>query len=354
MNKSSGHKKAPVAPTTRALESNAVNDQENSVMTNHSTAVSNVIPFRQAKLLLVDQDGEPFVPMKPIVEGMGLAWQTQHRKLVEGRFASTITIMVIVAEDGKNREMACLPLKKLPGWLMSIHASKVRKDLRDDVLAFQNECDDVLWAYWNEGHAVNHRPQGQSMTLIGQTIGTDGFHCLGALLDGKVRQLPAKTRQRAKMHVWSQVHKAFSVVSAQDIPADQLDSARNFIAAYALEGEWIGKEEESTSKVKWPARRWLEEEKPHTKNRMTDFQGRGNMMLAYDMLYGPESMSPTFQAIAELEKQGHDLEACRFEVSALKFHLKDARCIIDTLRKLIENSEGKGIRFAVGVQEGAA
>ena len=45
------------------------------------------------------------------------------------------------------------------------------------------------------------------------------------------------------MHVWSQVHKAFSVVSAQDIPADQLDSARNFIAAYAIEGEWLPKEE---------------------------------------------------------------------------------------------------------------
>ncbi|MFJ2456055.1 Bro-N domain-containing protein, partial [Pseudomonas protegens] len=68
-------------------------------------------------------------------------------------------------------------------------------------------------------------------TLIGQTIGTDGFHCLGAVLDGKLRQLPAKTRHRARMHIWSQVHKAFSVVSAQDIPADQLDSARNFIAA---------------------------------------------------------------------------------------------------------------------------
>ena len=28
-----------------------------------------------------------------------------------------------------------------------------------------------------------------------------------------------------------------------DIPAEQLDSARNFIAAYALEGEWLGREE---------------------------------------------------------------------------------------------------------------
>ncbi|MGP5475978.1 phage antirepressor N-terminal domain-containing protein, partial [Pseudomonas helleri] len=145
---------------------------------NNSTAVSNVIPFRSAKLLLVDQAGEPFVPMKPVVEGMGLAWQTQHRKMMDGRFASVVTIMVTTGVDGKQYEMACLPLRKLAGWLMSIHASKVRPELRDGVIAYQNECDDALWSYWNQGHVVNHRPAGQGLTLIGQTIGTDGFHML--------------------------------------------------------------------------------------------------------------------------------------------------------------------------------
>lgn len=61
-------------------------------------------------------------------------------------------------------------------------------------------------------------------TLIGQTIGTDGFRCLGAVLDGKVKHLPVPVRKRAKQHIWSQVHKAFSVVSAQDIPADQMEA----------------------------------------------------------------------------------------------------------------------------------
>ncbi|WP_312963909.1 BRO-N domain-containing protein [Stutzerimonas nitrititolerans] len=84
---------------------------------------------------------------------------------------------------------------------------------------------------------------GTMGTLIGQTIGTDGFHCLAAVLDGKVRHLPAPARRGAKNHIWSQVHKAFSVVTAEDIPAAQLDSARNFIAAYHVqEGEWLPKE----------------------------------------------------------------------------------------------------------------
>ncbi len=83
-------------------------------------------------------------------------------------------------------------------------------------------------------------------TIRGQTIGTDGFHCLAAVLDGKVRHLPAPARRGAKNHIWSQVHKAFSVVTAEDIPAAQLDSARNFIAAYHVqEGEWLPKEEKA-------------------------------------------------------------------------------------------------------------
>lgn len=213
-------------------------------MKNHSTATAQVIPFRQKELLLVDNQGIPFVPMKPIVEGMGLSWQGQHAKLSGGRFAGTIKEILIVAQDGKGREMTCLPLRKLTGWLMSIHPNKVRPELREGIIAYQNECDDALWAYWNDGVAVRHDDRSAA-SVLSTTIGTDGFHCLGAVLDGKVRQLPAPARRRAKMHVWSQVHKAFSVVSAEDIPANQLDAARNFIAAYVLEGEWIPAEQKS-------------------------------------------------------------------------------------------------------------
>ena len=82
--------------------------------------------------------------------------------------------------------------------------------------------------------------EGKMNTLIGQTIGTDGFHMLGAVVKGKVSGLPATAQRRATMKIWSQTHAAFGVRSAADIPADQLDAARNFIAAYVvLEGEYI-------------------------------------------------------------------------------------------------------------------
>ncbi len=217
---------------------------ENNVQARTGLAVS----FRQKELLLVDRDGTPYVPMKPVVDGMGLDWKSQHRKLVGGRFESTMVEMTIVAQDGKSREMTCLPLRKLTGWLMSIHPNKVRPELRDGIIAYQNECDDALWEYWNEGHAVRDEGAGDALSIIGRTIGTDGFHCLAAVVDGKVKRLPAALRRGAKNHIWSQVHKAFSVVTAEDIPAGQLDAARNFVAAYALDGEWLPKEKRTQDK----------------------------------------------------------------------------------------------------------
>jgi len=63
------------------------------------------------------------------------------------------------------------------------------------------------------------------------------------LIDGKVRHLPPHARRSARLRVWAQVHRAFGVASAENIPADQMDSARNFVAAYVVEGEWQARDE---------------------------------------------------------------------------------------------------------------
>lgn len=83
---------------------------------------------------------------------------------------------------------------------------------------------------------------GAADRILNSTIGTDGFRVLGALVAGKVRALPPATRRRATMKLWAQVHAAFNVRSAEDIPVNQLDSARNFVAAYVLEGELLDRE----------------------------------------------------------------------------------------------------------------
>lgn len=114
------------------------------------------VPFHGKTLYVVDQDGEPFTPMKPIVEGMGLNWDSQLDKVRANKARWGVAIIAIPSRGGKQ-ETLCIPLRKLPGWLATIHPSKVRPEIRERIETYQRECDDALWAYWTQGHAINHR-----------------------------------------------------------------------------------------------------------------------------------------------------------------------------------------------------
>ncbi|OTA14032.1 antirepressor [Xenorhabdus beddingii] len=114
------------------------------------------VPFYDDELYVVEHNNEPYVPMKPIVEGMGMDWTGQLNKLRQ-RFKSTIEEISMVAADGKMRDMICLPLRKLAGWLQTIYPNKVKPEIRDKVIRYQDECDDVLYEYWTKGIAVNPR-----------------------------------------------------------------------------------------------------------------------------------------------------------------------------------------------------
>ena len=59
-----------------------------------------------------------------------------------------------VAQDGKQRETLCIPLRKLNGWLFTINPQKVRPEIKETVELHQNECFLALYNYWNEGYAV--------------------------------------------------------------------------------------------------------------------------------------------------------------------------------------------------------
>ncbi|MCG2575203.1 phage antirepressor N-terminal domain-containing protein [Acinetobacter sp. ME22] len=114
------------------------------------------VPFHEAELYLIEQNGQPYTPMKPIVEGMGLAWQAQLAKFNSNVQRWGIT-KIVIPTLGDLQEMVCLPLRKLFAWLMTISPNKVKPELRETVIMYQNECDDVLWDYWTKGQAINQR-----------------------------------------------------------------------------------------------------------------------------------------------------------------------------------------------------
>lgn len=102
--------------------------------------------------LTIIENGNTFVPIKPICQALGIDFKTQYRKLSESvLFASTMGEKTTVASDGKAREMTCLPFDYALGWLFTINANKVDESARETLLAYQKECINALWN-WFVGH----------------------------------------------------------------------------------------------------------------------------------------------------------------------------------------------------------
>lgn len=122
------------------------------------------VNFLGSEIMVINHDGEPYVAMRTVVEGMGLGWGSQFIKIKQ-RFKSTVMEIETVANDERNRSMLCLPLRKLFGWLMTINPNKVASHKRQTIIRYQNECDDALWQYWTNGIA-NREKILQEMELL--------------------------------------------------------------------------------------------------------------------------------------------------------------------------------------------
>jgi len=133
--------------------------------------------------------------------------------------------------------MTCAPLRKLPGWLSSIEQGKV-KDLqvRSRVACYQNECDDVLWQYWNDGIAIN--PRTAYAVLPDQTISDKQAETLRLLLTENVKKLPKEKQGGAMVKGWSKL-KAHLKTDYRHIPAGEFHEAVNILARHVSEWELV-------------------------------------------------------------------------------------------------------------------
>ncbi len=99
--------------------------------------------------LFVARADTPLVPIRPICDVLGLAWQVQHRKLTSHpTFAPAVTMMVTTGRDGKLYEMVAMVAEMVPLWLATIHPDKVAAKVRNTLIAFQTKSAKLLYAAW--------------------------------------------------------------------------------------------------------------------------------------------------------------------------------------------------------------
>ncbi len=192
------------------------------------------VPFNGQQIITAMAAGVAYVAMKPIVENLGMSWSTQQTKLMKQISKFNCVHMNMVAADGKLRKLLCLPLKKLNGWLFSINPEKVRADIRDKLIQYQEECFTVLHDYWTKGKAENARKKTS--------------------VDDRTQLRDAVNMLVSKKHLmypeaYAMIHQRFNVESIEELDASQIPQAVEYIHRVVLEGEFIGKQEKKTNEL---------------------------------------------------------------------------------------------------------
>jgi hypothetical protein len=100
-------------------------------------------------------DGTIHVPVRPICDLLGVTWAAQYRRVNrDAVLAEEMQSIAVTTREGDRmvtRNMQCLPLDYVSGFLFGINADRVKPELKDRVIRYQRECHKVLAEAFREG-----------------------------------------------------------------------------------------------------------------------------------------------------------------------------------------------------------
>jgi hypothetical protein len=164
--------------------------------------------------------GEIYVPARPIAEALGLAWASQNNRIQRDEvLARRVRKVLMHGADGKAREMVCLPLELLAGWIFGVTTSKVRPELREKLTRYREECYRVLWeAFRDRVVAVPGAVLAESDAIAELQRIAEMGRAIARLADQQIEL------QRQQQHLGQRVDRAGQIVRViqSDVAAIQV------------------------------------------------------------------------------------------------------------------------------------
>lgn len=171
------------------------------------------IDFNSQTILTAQQNGIIYTAIKPICENIGLAWNAQLERINRDEVLnSTVRMIRMVANDGKNREMLCLPIHYLNGWLFGVDTNRAKAEIRETLITYKKECYQALFDYWNNGVAVNHRLSSDDTLPLRNAVN---------MATGILR-LDYAT-------IYKMVHQRFGIDEIKDLSKDEVGQAVEYV-----------------------------------------------------------------------------------------------------------------------------
>ena len=180
------------------------------------------VDFHGQAIIAVTIDGKPYVPMKPICDNIGLDWKSQHARINRHNVMKTCMVMITmqIPGDDQNREVACLPLGMLNGWLFGVDVNRVKAALRDKLMDYQRECFDVLFQ-----HFMPRMEAAMQAPAIDHTY-------ISPAQKQTLKELVSAETQRTGKHyktVWESFNRHFRVNKYEFLPAARFEEACDWL-----------------------------------------------------------------------------------------------------------------------------
>lgn len=100
--------------------------------------------FNGRRISMVATDGQWYVAIKPICEGLDVDYIQQFKNLKDdGILGQLLCEHTMVAADGKLRKMTCLPEKFIYGWLFSIRSDSPK------LIEYKRVCYELMYDHFH-------------------------------------------------------------------------------------------------------------------------------------------------------------------------------------------------------------
>lgn len=108
--------------------------------------MENQIIINDVKFQCPQEDGQIFVPVKPLCEVLGINAKSQQDVIKTHPIWGAVAVLrAATGADEKQYEMYCIPLKYAFGWLMGIDARSVKPEAYESVIRYQEAAYDALY-----------------------------------------------------------------------------------------------------------------------------------------------------------------------------------------------------------------
>jgi hypothetical protein len=98
--------------------------------------------------VILEEGGERriYVPVRPICQYLGLSWAGQRERIMrDDVLAESIRSIRVTRTERGERDVLCLPLDFLPGWMFGVSTNRVKPELQERITLYKRECYRRLW-----------------------------------------------------------------------------------------------------------------------------------------------------------------------------------------------------------------